>query len=64
MGLQKKMGMEILAETKAEKIMWKDNLYHIETKNITSFFKKWKKSFQNKRYCCGCRCSWNPGITA
>jgi cholesterol oxidase len=43
-----KMGMEILAETKAEKIMWKDNLYHIETKNITSFLKSGKKVFKTK----------------
>jgi len=43
-----KMGMEILAETKAEKIMWKDNLYHIETKNITSFLKSGKRVFKTK----------------
>jgi cholesterol oxidase len=41
-----KMGLEILAETKAEKIIWKDNLYHIETKNITSFLRSGKKVFR------------------
>ncbi len=35
-----KMGLEILAETRAEKIVFRDNLYHIETRHVTSFFRK------------------------
>jgi cholesterol oxidase len=35
-----KMGMEILAETRAEKIVFRDNLYHITTRQVTSFFRK------------------------
>jgi len=43
-----KMGLEILAETRAEKITYKDNLYHIETKQITSILPKKKKIFSAK----------------
>jgi cholesterol oxidase len=43
-----KMGLEILPETKAEKIFWHDNLYHIETKHTTSFFGKGKMKFMSK----------------
>ena len=47
-----KMGLEILPETKAEKISYHDNLYHIETKRVTSFFSRRKKIFTGKRDCC------------
>ncbi len=43
-----KMGLEILPETKAEKITFTDNLYHIETKKITSFFHKKRQHFKAK----------------
>jgi cholesterol oxidase len=43
-----KMGLEILPGTKAEKISWRDNLYHIETKRITSFFRGRKTVFRAK----------------
>ena len=43
-----KMGLEILPETKAEKISFHDNLYHIETKRITSFFKGRNTVFRSK----------------
>jgi cholesterol oxidase len=43
-----KMGLEILPETKAEKISYNDNLYHVETKRITSFFKGEKTIFKAK----------------
>jgi cholesterol oxidase len=43
-----KMGLEILPETKAEKISYQENLYHVETKRITSFFGKKKSLFQSK----------------
>jgi cholesterol oxidase len=43
-----KMGLEILAETKAEIISYHDNLYHIETEHITSFLKGSKKIFKSK----------------
>jgi cholesterol oxidase len=43
-----KMGLEILAETRAEKITRKDNLYHIETKNVTSFLRSGRKVFRTK----------------
>jgi cholesterol oxidase len=43
-----KMGLKILPETKAEKISWHDNLYHIETKQITSFFPLKRKVFRAK----------------
>jgi cholesterol oxidase len=40
-----KMGLEILSETKAEKIVFKDNLYHVETHRVTSSFGGGKKVF-------------------
>ena len=43
-----KMGLEILSETRAEKIIRRDNMYHIETKKITSFFGSGKKVFSSK----------------
>ncbi|MBK7627333.1 MAG: GMC family oxidoreductase [Bacteroidales bacterium] len=43
-----KMGVEILPETKVEKISFVDNQYIIETKNITSLFLKKKKTFKAK----------------
>lgn len=43
-----KLGAGILPETKAEMISYIDNLYHVETKSITSFFLKKKKVFRSK----------------
>jgi cholesterol oxidase len=43
-----KMGLEILPETKAEKISYHDDLYHIETERITSFFRGRNKVFRSK----------------
>jgi cholesterol oxidase len=43
-----KLGVEILPETKAGKISFSDNLYHIETRSVTSFFKRRKKVFRSK----------------
>jgi cholesterol oxidase len=43
-----KLGVDIMPETKAEKISWHDELYHIETKNITSFFNSGNKVFSTK----------------
>lgn len=43
-----KMGVEILPETKAEKIFFRDNEYHVETSRVTSFFSKRKKVFRAK----------------
>ena len=40
-----KAGLEIVPETKVEKIIFRDNLYHIETRKITSFFKAQRKTF-------------------
>ncbi len=40
-----KLGLEIIPETKAEKITYADGLYHIETRKITSFLKKQKSVF-------------------
>jgi cholesterol oxidase len=40
-----KMGLEILPETKADKISFHDNLYHVETTRVTSFFSRRKKVF-------------------
>jgi cholesterol oxidase len=42
-----KLGLEIQAETKADKISYHNNLYHIETKQITSLYRK-KKIFRAK----------------
>jgi cholesterol oxidase len=43
-----KMGVEILPETKAEKILFQDSLYYIETSSVTSFFSRRKKVFKAK----------------
>ncbi len=43
-----KMGLEILPETKAEKISYHDSLYHVETKRITAFFRGRKRVFRAK----------------
>jgi len=43
-----KMGAEIIPETKAEKISYFDSLYHVETKNLTSFIRKRKDVFTSK----------------
>jgi cholesterol oxidase len=41
-----KMGLEILPETKAEKITFEDGMYHVETFRITSFIKGKRKIFR------------------
>ena len=43
-----KLGTEIIPETKAEKISYTDNLYHVETKKITSFFKGKRTTYSSK----------------
>jgi cholesterol oxidase len=43
-----KLGLEIMSETKAEKISHKDNLYHVETRCITSLFRNKKSVFRSK----------------
>ncbi len=43
-----KLGVEILPETKAEKITFKDSLYQVETYNVTSFFRRRRKVFEAK----------------
>jgi cholesterol oxidase len=43
-----KLGLELLPETKAEKITYENNLYHIETESTTSLLHKRKKSFTSK----------------
>ena len=43
-----KTGLEILPETKAEKISYQDKLYHVETKRITSIFRSGKTTFRAK----------------
>jgi len=43
-----KLGLEIIPETKAEKITYADGLYQIETRKITSFLKKQKGVFSAK----------------
>jgi cholesterol oxidase len=43
-----KMGVELLPETKAEKITYSDNFYHVETYSVTSFFRKRKKVFKTR----------------
>lgn len=43
-----KMGTVILPETKAEKIVFNNNLYSVETSNVTSFWSKNRKIFQAK----------------
>jgi len=41
-----KLGAEILPETKAEKISFADNLYHVETSRITDFLRGKKKVYK------------------
>jgi cholesterol oxidase len=43
-----KMGLEILPETKAEIISYRDNLYHIETEHMTSLLRRRKTVFKTK----------------
>ena len=43
-----KSGLEIVPETKAEKIIFRDNLYHIETRKITSYFRAQRRTFSAK----------------
>jgi cholesterol oxidase len=43
-----KMGLEILPETKAEKITFKEGVYHVETIRITSFSPRKKRVLQAK----------------
>jgi cholesterol oxidase len=43
-----KTGLEILPETRAEKITFRDNLYHIETNKITSFLPQKRRVFRAK----------------
>jgi cholesterol oxidase len=43
-----KIGLEILPETKAEKIIFRDNLYHVETKHVTSLFPQKRKVFKSR----------------
>jgi cholesterol oxidase len=43
-----KLGVKILPGTKAVRIMFKDNLYHVETKNIRSVLRLKRKTFTAK----------------
>ena len=43
-----KMGVEILPETRAEKISFTDNLYHVDTSRLTSLFKWKRRTFRSK----------------
>lgn len=43
-----KLGVEILPETKAEKITYQDHLYHVETSKVTSSFPQKRKVFKAK----------------
>ena len=43
-----KMGLEIVPETKAEKITYHDGLYHVETESTTSLFRKGSRLFKSK----------------
>jgi cholesterol oxidase len=43
-----KLGLKILAGTKAVRIGFSDNLYHIETKKITSFLKPGGETFRSR----------------
>jgi cholesterol oxidase len=43
-----KIGLEILPGTRAEKITFRDSLYHIETRKITSFLLQKRKVFRAK----------------
>jgi cholesterol oxidase len=42
-----KLGLELVPETKAVKITFRDGIYNIETEKITSFFRR-KSTFQSK----------------
>jgi cholesterol oxidase len=41
-----KLGLEILPETKVEKIDYNEGVYNLETRKVTSFFRKEKKVFR------------------
>jgi cholesterol oxidase len=43
-----KLGVQILPETKAEKITFTDNMYHVEASRITDFFPGKRKLFRAK----------------
>jgi cholesterol oxidase len=43
-----KLGVSILPETKATRIVFRDNLYYIETKKITSFLRLRRRTFSAK----------------
>jgi cholesterol oxidase len=43
-----KMGLEILSETKAEKIFRQDGIYHVQTEQVTSFPGRNKRTFTSK----------------
>jgi cholesterol oxidase len=43
-----KLGLELLSETRAEKITFNGNLYHIETESSTAAFNKEKRIFASK----------------
>jgi cholesterol oxidase len=43
-----KLGVKIFPETKASRIVFRDNMYHVETKNITSLLRLRKKTFTSK----------------
>lgn len=43
-----KMDLELLSETKVEKIEFIDNIYHVETRKITSFMRSGKTVFKAK----------------
>ena len=50
-----KAGLEIIAETKAEKIIYRDHIYHIETRHITSLFRRKGETYHCKGNCSGRR---------
>jgi cholesterol oxidase len=43
-----KLGVKILPETKATRIVFRDNMYHVETKKITSLLRLKRKTFTAK----------------
>jgi cholesterol oxidase len=43
-----KLGTEILAETKAEKISYSNDIYEVETRRISSFFSSGKRTFRSR----------------
>jgi len=43
-----KLGVKILPETKATRIVFRDNMYHVETKRITSILRLRRKTFTAK----------------